>query len=96
MPAGALSVIAGLIHAVTFSFVTVEGETTLLGIPLSVLFVAWTARETLAGSTNPALRFFLVASAVTLLAYAGWAVAYGWPFAEPCADHRLLRAAPQR
>jgi hypothetical protein len=84
MPAGALSLVGGLIHAVTFSFVTVEGETTLLGIPLSVLFVAWTARETLAGSTNPAFRFFLVSSAVTLLAYAGWAVAYGWPFAEPC------------
>jgi hypothetical protein len=22
---------------------------------------------------------------VMLLAYAGWAAAYGWPFAEPCA-----------
>jgi hypothetical protein len=84
MPAGALSLVAGLIYGLTFSFVTVEGETTPLSIPLSVLFVAWTARETLAGSTNPAFRFFLVSSAVTLLAYAGWAAAYGWPFAEPC------------
>jgi hypothetical protein len=84
-PAGGLSLVAGLIQGVAFFFVTVEGETTLLGIPLSLLFVAWTARETLAGSTNPAFRFFLVSSAVTLLAYAGWAAAYGWPFAEPCA-----------
>jgi hypothetical protein len=70
---------------VTFFFVTVEGETTLLGIPLSLFLVAWTARETLAGSTNPVFRFFLVSSAVTLLIYAAWAIAYGWPFAEPCA-----------
>jgi len=85
MPAGALTLVAGLIHAATFSFVTVEAETTLLSIPLSVVFLGWTARETLAGSTNPAFRFFLVSSAVTLLAYAGWAAAYGWPLAEPCA-----------
>ena len=85
LPAGWLPLVAGLIQGVTFFFVTVEGETTLLGIPLSLFFVAWTARETLAGSTNPVFRFFLVSSAVTLLAYAGWVIAYGWPFAEPCA-----------
>jgi len=68
-----------------FFFVTVEGETTPLGIPLSLFLLAWAGRETLAGSTNPAIRFFLVTSAVTLLLYAAWAIAFGWPFAEPCA-----------
>jgi hypothetical protein len=85
LPAGWLPLVAGAIVGVTFFFVTVEGETTALGIPLSLLFVAWTARETLAGSSNPVFRFFLVSSAVTLLTYAAWAIAYGWPFAEPCA-----------
>jgi hypothetical protein len=85
LPASALALAAGLIQGVTFFFVTVEGETTLLGIPLSLFIVAWTARETLAGSTNPVFRFFLVSSAVTLLTYAAWAIAFGWPFAEPCA-----------
>jgi hypothetical protein len=84
-PAGALAIVAGLIQGMTFFFVTVEGETTLLGIPLSLFIVAWTARETLGGSTNPVFRFFLVSSAVTLLVYAVWVIAYGWPFAEPCA-----------
>jgi len=84
-PIVVLPLVAGAIVGVTFFFVTVEGETTALGIPLSLLFVAWTARETLAGSSNPVFRFFLVSSAVTLLTYAAWAIAYGWPFAEPCA-----------
>jgi hypothetical protein len=84
-PASWLSVIAGAIQGVVFFFVTVEGETTLLGIPLSLFLLAWAGRETLAGSTNPAIRFFLVTSAVTLLLYAAWAIAFGWPFAEPCA-----------
>jgi hypothetical protein len=83
--AGALSLVAGVIQGVTFFFVTVEGETTLLGIPLSLLLVAWTARETRAGSTNPVFRFFLVSSAVTLLAYVAWAGANGGQLAEPCA-----------
>jgi hypothetical protein len=80
-----LSLAAGLMQGVTFFFVTVEGETTLLGIPLSLFILAWTTRERLGGSTNPVFRFFLVSSAVTLLLYAMWAIAYGWPFAEPCA-----------
>ena len=69
----------------TFFFVTVEGETTLLGVPFSIAVVAWTVRETVRGSTNPAVRFFLVSAAVTLLAYVGWIALEGWPFAEPCA-----------
>ena len=53
LPAGWLPLVAGLIQGVTFFFVTVEGETTLLGIPLSLFFVAWTARETLARLDEP-------------------------------------------
>jgi hypothetical protein len=85
MGALAVAAVAGVIQGVTFFFVTVEGETTLLGVPFSVAVVAWTVRETARGSTNPAIRFFLVSAAVTLLAYIGWIALEGWPFAEPCA-----------
>ena len=81
---GWLSALAGAIHGATFFFVTTEGETTLLGVPLSIVLLAWTGRETAAGSRNPAIRFFLVSSAVTLVAYVGWAALNGWQLVEPC------------
>jgi hypothetical protein len=81
---GVVSAAAGLIHGATFFFVTTEGETALLGVPLSIGLLAWTARETAAGSRNPAIRFFLVSSAVTLLGYVVWAGLNGWRLVEPC------------
>lgn len=81
---GILAAVGGLLHGLTFFFVTVEGETVLLGIPLCIFLVAWSFRETAAGSTNPAIRFFLVSSAVTLLVYLGWAAANGGRLVEPC------------
>jgi hypothetical protein len=39
---------------------------------------------TRAGSTHPLLRFTLVSSVATLLAYLGWAALNGWQLVEPC------------
>jgi hypothetical protein len=83
-PGGATSAVAGLIHGLTFFFVTTEGATTVMGIPLSILLLAWSARLTRAGSTHPVLRFTLVSSVATLLAYLGWAALNGWQLVEPC------------
>ncbi|HEX5013549.1 MAG TPA: hypothetical protein VFV72_05245 [Candidatus Limnocylindrales bacterium] len=81
---GRLSAAAGAVHGATFFFVTTEGETALLGIPLSVVLLGWTARETAAGSRNPAIRFFLVSSVVTLTGYLVWAALNRWQLVEPC------------
>jgi hypothetical protein len=81
---GAASAAAGLLHGTTFFFVTAEGATTALGIPLSVLLLAWSGREVLRGSRHPIVRFLGVASAVTLLADLGWAALHGWQLIEPC------------
>jgi hypothetical protein len=78
-----LAAAAGLIHGATFFLVTVEGATTLLGIPASILLLAWaalTARRELAG--RPVALFFLVASIVTLLGYLGWGAQHGWTLPE--------------
>lgn len=81
---GWISGAAGLIHGLTFFFVTAEGETSALGIPLSLVLLAWGGREALRGSTNPLVRFFLVSSIATLLADLAWAALHGWQLVEPC------------
>jgi hypothetical protein len=81
---GILAAAAGLVHGLTFFFVTTEGETAPLGVPVSIVLLAWSGREAAAGSTNPAVRFFFVSSATTLIAYAGWAAVNGWQLVEPC------------
>lgn len=83
-PGAATSAIAGLIHGLTFFLVTTEGGTTAIGIPLSIVLLAWSGVETRAGSTHPLVRFMLVSSAATLLAYLGWAALHGWQLVEPC------------
>jgi hypothetical protein len=83
-PGAATSAIAGLIHGVTFFFVTTEGATTAMGIPLSIVLLAWSGWLTRAGSRHPVVRFVLVSSAATLLAYLGWAALHGWQLVEPC------------
>ena len=81
---GALSAIAGLVHGIPLFFVTTEGGTTAMGIPLSILLLAWSGRETIRGSTHPVVRFFLVSSIATLLAYLVWAALNGGRLVEPC------------
>lgn len=81
---GATSAAAGFMHGTTFFFVTAEGATTAVGIPLSVLLLVWGGREVLRGSSHPIVRFVAVASAVTLLADLGWAALHGWQLIEPC------------
>jgi hypothetical protein len=81
---GRLSAVAGAVHGATFFFVTTEGETTLLGLPLSIALLIWTSRETTLGSRNPAIRFLLVSSVVTLAGYVVWAALNGWQLKEPC------------
>ncbi len=74
---------AGLLHGVTFFLVTVEGVTGLLGIPASILMLAWTAvtaRRGLAG--RPVAMFFLVASLTSLLGYLVWGALHGWTLPE--------------
>ena len=74
---------AGVVHGATFFVVTVEGVTTLLGIPASIVLLAWSAslaRRGLAG--RPVVVFFLVASIVTLVGYIGWAALQGGTLPE--------------
>jgi hypothetical protein len=74
---------AGFVHGATFFVVTVEGATTLLGIPASIVLLAWSAslaRRGLAG--RPVVVFFLVASVVTLVGYIGWAALQGGTLPE--------------
>jgi hypothetical protein len=80
----ATSALGGLVHGVTFFFVTAEGATAAVGIPVSLLLLAWSGREVMRGSDHPIVQFFGVASATTLLADIGWAALHGWQLIEPC------------
>jgi hypothetical protein len=85
-PAAGTSVVAvaaGFIHGATFFVVSVEGATTLLGIPASIVLLSWSAilaRRRL--GSRPVVVFFFVASIVTLVAYAGWAASHGGTLPE--------------
>ena len=81
--ASATAAIAGFVHGATFFFVTVEGVTTLLGIPASILILAWgvlTARRGLA--RRPMVTFLLVTTLATLLGYAIWGALNHWTLPE--------------
>ncbi len=74
---------AGLVHGVTFFLVTVEGTTTGLGIPASILFLGWGAvAGRRAWARRPVSAFFVVSAAATLLGYAGWAAMNNWKLPE--------------
>jgi len=74
---------AGFVHGATFFVVTVEGVTTLLGIPASIVLLAWSASLARRGLTGrPVVVFFLVASIVTLVGYVGWAALQGGTLPE--------------
>jgi hypothetical protein len=75
--------IAGLVHGATLFIVTVEGVTTLLGIPASIVLLVWSAslaRRGLAG--RPVVVFFLVSSIASLVGYVGWAALNGGTLPE--------------
>jgi hypothetical protein len=75
--------VAGLVHGATFFLVSVEGVTTLLGIPASVLILAWGLLEARRGrARQPVVTFFLVTTVVTLLGYVGWGALNHWTLPE--------------
>jgi hypothetical protein len=77
--------VAGLLYGATFFAATTEGETTLIGIPLSVLLVVWAAVARRRGrSRSPVVTFFIVGPATTLLAYLTWAAVNDWTLPEIC------------
>jgi hypothetical protein len=74
---------AGFVHGATFFVVTVEGVTTLLGIPASIVLLSWSARLARRGlAGRPVVVFFLVASVATLVGYVGWAALHGGTLPE--------------
>ena len=74
---------AGAVHGVTFFLVSVEGVTTLLGIPATILFLGWGLLAGRRGlGRRPVVTFFLVSTVVTLAGYAGWAALNDWTLPE--------------
>jgi hypothetical protein len=79
----ATAAVAGLVHGATFFLVSVEGVTTLLGIPASILILAWCMLAGRRGlARQPVITFFLVATVVTLLGYVGWGALNNWTLPE--------------
>lgn len=75
--------VAGFVHGSTFFLVSVEGVTTLLGIPASILILAWSVLAGRRGLTRqPVVTFFLVMTVVTILGYAGWGALNNWTLPE--------------
>jgi len=81
--ASVTAVVAGLIYGATFFLVTVEGATTLLGIPASILILAWCVLDGRRGRLrNPVVTFFLVSAIVTLIGYVAWGALNDWTLPE--------------
>jgi hypothetical protein len=79
----AIATVSGLIYGATFFLVSVEGVTTLLGIPASILILVWCLIVGRHGLVRqPVLTFFLVATVVTLVGYVGWGALNGWTLPE--------------
>jgi hypothetical protein len=75
--------VAGIVHGATFFIVTVEGVTTLLGIPTSIVLLIWSANVARRGlGGRPVVVFFLVSSIVSLVGYIGWAALNGGTLPE--------------
>jgi len=74
---------AGLVHGATFFLVSVEGVTTPLGIPASILILAWGVVAGRRGLTRqPVVTFFLVSTVMTLLGYVVWGALNDWTLPE--------------
>ncbi len=81
--AGPITGLGGFVYGATFFLVTVEGVTTALGIPASIVILGWSALEARRGLAGRAVvTFFLVAAAATLIGYAGWAALHGGALPE--------------
>lgn len=77
------AVVAGLVHGATFFLVSVEGMTTLLGIPASIVILAWCVLAGRRGLLRqPVVTFFLVSTVVTLLGYVVWGALNDWTLPE--------------
>ena len=75
--------VAGLVHGATFFVVSVEGVTTQLGIPASILLLAWGVLAGRRGlARQPVVTFFLVTTVVTILGYLGWGALNNWTLPE--------------
>ena len=81
--ASVMAVVAALIYGVTFFLVSVEGATTLLGVPASILFLAWCGAAARRGLVRqPVVTFFLVSACVTLIGYVAWGTLNDWTLPE--------------
>ena len=77
------AVMAGLVHGATFFVVSVEGVTTLLGIPASILILAWSVLAGRRGlARQPVVTFFIATTVVTILGYLGWGALHNWTLPE--------------
>jgi hypothetical protein len=75
--------VGGAIHGLTFFLVTVEGVTTLLGIPATIAFLVWTLAAARRGlDARVVVVFFLASSIATLVGYVAWAAMNGWTLPE--------------
>jgi hypothetical protein len=75
--------VAGAVYGATFFLVSVEGVTTALGIPASILILAWCVVAARRGLIRqPVFTFFLVATVVTLVGYVGWGALNDWTLPE--------------
>jgi len=75
--------VAGAVYGATFFLVSVEGVTTPLGIPASILILAWCVLAARRGLIRqPVFTFFLVATVVTLVGYVGWGALNDWTLPE--------------
>lgn len=82
-PASPTSGVAGVLHGATFFIVTVEGATTLLGVPAALLALGWGALASRTGSARrPVATFFLVSGIVAVAGYVVWAALNGGELPE--------------
>jgi len=76
----AMAAVAGLIHGLTWVAVTIEGSTTLLGIPVMAVLLVLAVRLRRDSPAGRSVGVFLLgSSAVALLLYATYVAIYGWP-----------------
>lgn len=74
---------AGVIHGATFFVVSIEGATTLLDIPASILILAWCLAAGRRGlRRQPVVTFFLASTIVTILGYGVWGWLNDWTLPE--------------
>ncbi len=72
--------LAGAIHGITWVAVTIEGSTTLLGIPAAAVLLGLALGLRRRSPKARSVGVFLLASgALAVVLYAAYVVAYGWP-----------------